>query len=121
LFCGLRPEPAAAPANPDEVTVRDLKQALDDPQRGIKVIDVREPDEYEIARIEGVPLIPLSELPRRFTELDPDQPYYLHCKGGRRSLKALQFLRERGFKHLKSVKGGIRAWSEEIDPGVPRY
>jgi adenylyltransferase/sulfurtransferase len=53
--------------------------------------------------------------------LDPNQSYYLHCKGGVRSLKALKFLREQGFKYLKSVKGGISAWSEEIDPGVPKY
>jgi adenylyltransferase/sulfurtransferase len=53
--------------------------------------------------------------------LDPDQPYYLHCKAGGRSMKALAFLRERGFKHLKSVKGGITAWSDEIDPTVPKY
>ena len=107
--------------NPDEVTVQDMKKALDDPKLGIKVIDVREPDEYEIAKVDGVPLLPLSQLQQRFTELDPNQQYYLHCKVGVRSLKALDFLRQQGFKYLKSVKGGITAWSEEIDPKVPRY
>src|SRR5271156_6130974 len=71
-FCGIVPEPAAAMSNPDEVTVQEMKRALDDPKLGIKVIDVREPDEYEIARIEGVPLLPMSELQNRFTELDPN-------------------------------------------------
>ena len=117
-FCGIAPEPAASP---DEVTVQDMKKALDNPKLGIKVVDVREPDEYKIARVKGVPLLPLSELPKRFTELDPNQQYYLHCKSGGRSMKALKFLREQGFKYLKSVKGGITAWSDEIDSKVPRY
>jgi molybdopterin/thiamine biosynthesis adenylyltransferase/rhodanese-related sulfurtransferase len=117
--CGIAPE-AAAQANPDEVTVQEMKKALDDPGLGIKVIDVREPDEYAVAHVEGVSLVPLSALPRRFTELDPNQSYYIHCKGGVRSMKALRFLRERGFKHLKSVKGGILAWSDEMDPGPGR-
>ncbi|MGA9452213.1 MAG: molybdopterin-synthase adenylyltransferase MoeB [Verrucomicrobiia bacterium] len=120
-FCGIAPEPASPQANPDEVTVQDMKKALDDPKLGIKIVDVREPDEYEIAHVNGVPLLPLSELPNRFTELDPNQPYYLHCKVGMRSLKALGFLKQQGFKYVKSVKGGISAWSDEIDSSVPRY
>jgi len=107
--------------NPDEVTVQDMKRALSDPKSGIKVIDVREPDEYQIAHIDWVPLIPLNTLPQRFTELDPNQAIYIHCKSGIRSLKAVQFLKEQGFKYAKSVKGGISAWSDEIDHGVPKY
>jgi adenylyltransferase/sulfurtransferase len=121
MFCGIEPEPAEPAANPDEVTVQDMKKALENPSLGIKVIDVREPDEYEIAHVEGVPQVPLSQIEQRFTELDPNQQYYLHCKAGVRSLKALNFLREQGFKYLKSVKGGITAWSDEIDSEVPRY
>jgi adenylyltransferase/sulfurtransferase len=121
LFCGITPEPAEPAANPDEVTVQDMKRALDDPKLGIRIIDVREPDEYEIAHIDGVPLIPLGTLPQRFTELDPNQQYYIHCKSGIRSMKALQFLREQGFKYLKNVRGGILAWSDEIDHSVPKY
>jgi len=68
-----------------------------------------------------VPLLPLSQLPERFRELDPDQAYYLHCKAGGRSMRAVQFLRQQGFKNLKSVRGGIDAWSEQIDPRVPKY
>ena len=121
MFCGITPEPLEPQSNPDEVTVHEMKRALENPALRIKVIDVREPDEYEIARVEGVPLLPLSQIGQRFTELDPNQQYYLHCKAGVRSMKALQFLREQGFKYLKSVKGGISAWSDEIDHGVPKY
>ena len=119
-FCGIVPEPEPT-ANPDEVTVQDMKKALDNPGLNIKVVDVREPDEYEIAKVAGVPLLPLSQLQNRFTELDPNQQYYLHCKVGMRSLQALNFLRQQGFKYVKSVKGGIDAWAEEIDRNVPRY
>lgn len=71
-----------------------MKNALDNPSLGIKVIDVREADEYEIAKVDGVPLLPLSQIKERFTELDPNQQYYLHYKAGVRSLKALNFLRQ---------------------------
>ena len=108
-------------ANPDEVTVHEMKRALEDERLGIRVIDVREPDEYQIAHIDGVPLFPLSTLPQRFTELDPNKQYYIHCKSGVRSLKALRFLKEQGFKYLKSVKGGISARADEIDPNMPKY
>ncbi len=81
VFCGIEPTPVDN-GNPDEVTVQEMKRALDDPKLGIKVIDVREPFEYEIAHIEGVPLLPMSELQNRFTELDPNTQYYLHCKVG---------------------------------------
>jgi adenylyltransferase/sulfurtransferase len=121
VFCGIPDAPAQAASNPDEVTVQEMKKALDDPGLGIKVIDVREPEEHQIAHIKGVPLIPLSVLPQRFTELDPNQHIYIHCKSGVRSLKALQFLREQGYKYLKSVRGGINAWADEVDHNVPKY
>jgi len=121
IFCGIQPVAAAPDSHPDEVTVQDMKRALSDPSLHIKVVDVREADEYEIAKVNGVPLLPLSQLAQRFTELDPNQQYYLHCKAGVRSMKALNFLREQGFKYVKSVKGGISAWSDEIDPNVPKY
>jgi len=119
-FCGSVPE-EEDPGHPDEVTVQAMKRALDNPALGIQVVDVREPVEYEIARVAGVSLLPLSQLRDRFTELDPERQYYLHCKAGVRSLKALYFLRQQGFKQVKSVKGGIAAWSDEIDGNVPRY
>jgi len=120
-FCGVVPEPVNPGQHPDEVTVQDMKKALDLPALGIRVVDVREPDEYEIANVKGVPLLPLSTLPQRFTELDPNQQIYLHCKSGKRSMKALEFLRQQGFKYVKSVKGGISAWSDEIDHHVAKY
>lgn len=117
-FCGL---PPAGALHPDEVTVQDLKRALDQPRLAIQVIDVREPDEYRIAHIPGARLLPLSQLPQRFTELDPGHLYYVHCRTGHRSMRAIQFLRQQGFKQLKSVRGGITAWSNEVDPSVPKY
>jgi len=121
MFCGLTPSSSKPVMNPDEVTVQEMKRALDDSQLGIKVIDVREPGEYQIARVQGVSLMPLSTLPRRFTELDPNQHYYIHCKAGARSLQALHFLRKHGFNQLNSVRGGIDAWSDQIDRTVPKY
>lgn len=121
MFCGILPESKDPTENPDEVTVQDMKKALDTPSLGIRVLDVREPDEIEIARIAGVPVLPLSLLPQRFTELDPNVQYYVSCKSGVRSMKALRFLREQGFKYVKSVKGGIGAWSDLIDSSVPKY
>jgi adenylyltransferase/sulfurtransferase len=121
MFCGITPEPATPASNPDEVTVQEMKRALDNPKLGIKILDVREPDEHQIAHIDGVPLLPLSVLQQRFTELDPNSQYYIHCKSGVRSMRALEFLREQGFKYLKSVKGGINAWADEIDHGVAKY
>jgi adenylyltransferase/sulfurtransferase len=120
-FCGISDAAAQPASNLDEVTVQQMKQALDDPGLGIQVIDVREADEHQIARVKGVALIPLSELPQRFTELDPNRHIYIHCKSGGRSIKAAQFLREHGYKHVKSVRGGISAWSEEVDHTVPKY
>jgi adenylyltransferase/sulfurtransferase len=121
MFCGILPEPVAAGSHPDEVTVQEMKKALDNPGLGIKVLDVRDPDEYQISHIKNVPQIPLGSLPQRFTELDPNQQIYIHCKSGKRSMKALEFLRQQGFKYVKSVKGGIAAWSDEIDSSVPKY
>jgi adenylyltransferase/sulfurtransferase len=121
MFCGILPEPVNPGSNPDEVSLQEMKKALDTPSLGIKVIDVREADEQQIARIAGVPLVPLSTLPQRFTDLDPNVQYYIHCKSGVRSMKALRFLREQGFKYVKSVKGGINGWADEIDPSVPKY
>jgi adenylyltransferase/sulfurtransferase len=120
-FCGIPDQPEDAALDPDEVTVHEMKLALEDAGLGIKVIDVRGPDEYEIAHIDGVPQVPLDELPRRFTELDPNQRIYVHCKSGVRSMKAVKFLKEQGFKYAKSVNGGITAWAEQIDPSVPKY
>jgi adenylyltransferase/sulfurtransferase len=120
-FCGVGQSAPTDFMHPDEVSVHELKRVLESPSARIKVIDVREPYEYQIAHIEGTMLMPLSELGDRFTELPTDQTYYLLCKVGMRSMQALGFLREQGFKNLKNVSGGITAWSQEIDPRVPKY
>jgi len=120
-FCGIGVELEGAEAHPDEVSVQDMKSAMEESSSGVAFLDVREYDEVEIARIDGVPLIPLGELPQRFTELDPNQTIYIHCKMGGRSLKAVELLKNQGFKYCKSVAGGINAWSDEIDSSVPRY
>jgi molybdopterin/thiamine biosynthesis adenylyltransferase/rhodanese-related sulfurtransferase len=120
-FCGVAPAPAADSLHPDEVTVQDLKRALDNPHLGVSVLDVREPQEFQIARIDGAQLVPVSALAQQFTELSPAESYYIYCHTGRRSLWAVEFLRRQGFQSVKSVKGGIDAWSNQIDPTVPKY
>jgi adenylyltransferase/sulfurtransferase len=107
--------------HPYEVSVQEMKQALENPGLGVQVIDVRESDEYQMAHVEGTRLLPLSTLAQTFGELDPNQTYYLHCKMGGRSMKAVEFLRSQGFRSVKSVAGGIQAWSDQIDSRVPKY
>ena len=121
-FCGL-PQAAAEEAKADAVPaidVRELKRRLDAAEKFV-LIDVREPFEYEIARIPGAKLIPLGELPGRLSELDSADEIVLHCKSGRRSAQALRVLKEAGFARLWNVTGGIEAWADQIDPGVPKY
>jgi adenylyltransferase/sulfurtransferase len=121
-FCGVRGQAAPAPAAAGiaELTVEELKKRLD---RGedLFILDVRNPEEFQICRIPGSTLIPLPSLPQRFGELDAGRELIVHCKSGMRSQKAIQFLRDKGFHNLKNVKGGILAWAERIDPGMPRY
>ena len=119
-FCGI-PQ-ANVQAQTDEVpeiTVQELKEKLDNGGR-VSVLDVREPHEYEVANI-GARLIPLGELPERLVELDRDETLAIHCKTGGRSARAVKLLEEAGFENVYNVKGGITAWSEEIDPSVPKY
>jgi adenylyltransferase/sulfurtransferase len=120
-FCGVVPahaEPAAADGS--EVTVEELKAKLD---RGddVFVLDVREPNEYQICRIEGSMLIPLGELARRTEELDRDREMIVHCKMGGRSAKAVALLQERGFTRARNLKGGILAWIDRVDPSQSKY
>ena len=82
---------------------------------------MREPQEYEIARIPGSILIPLNSLPERMSELDSSREIVLQCHVGQRSMRALEMLHRSGFRKLKNLRGGIEAWSREVDPSVPRY
>ena len=127
-FCGLRgsaslttggEEAAAATAQIPEVTPRELKARM---ERGddVFILDVREPHEYQICNLRGH-LIPLGELPRRVHELDSSREIVAHCRSGKRSAEAIEFLRKAGFRKMWNLKGGILAWSDEVDSSVPKY
>ena len=85
------------------------------------LIDVREPHEYQIARIPDARLIPLGELPKHLGELDPNAEIVVHCKTGARSQRAVDLMKQSGFKHALNMTGGIAAWSDKVDPTVPKY
>jgi sulfur-carrier protein adenylyltransferase/sulfurtransferase len=114
-FCGVHDEKAMAEMSPLE-----LKRKMDAGEP-LQLIDVREPFEYEIARIEGSKLIPLGEIADRLDELESGQPMIVHCHSGKRSAHAVQLLQQRGFTEIYNLEGGIEAWSDQIDPSVPKY
>ena len=97
-----------------------LLAALDRGDR-LVILDVREPQEYQIARIDGSVLIPLGELPQRYAEIDKDQLVVCQCRSGIRSAKAAAFLRGVGFERVVNLTGGILRWSDEVDPSQPKY
>ncbi len=103
-----------------EITPQELAERL---QRGerVRLIDVREPHELQISRIEGAELIPLGELAARMHELDSAEEMVLFCKTGGRSARALELLRGAGFRKVKHLRGGINAWAREVDPKLPVY
>jgi len=120
-FCGLRAQPQEVSAGLEEITATELKQQLDN-RRDFQIIDVREPFEFEIARIAGTRLIPLGQVAARMSEIDQSRETVVHCKAGVRSAKAIAALKEAGFQgRLINLKGGITAWSDEVDPTVPKY
>ena len=106
-------------ANAD-ITVLELK-ARRDKGEDLFILDVREPHEYQINRIEGSVLIPLGDLPDRFAELDPNREIVSQCKSGMRSARAASFLRDQGFKNVRNLKGGILAWIDQVDPTQMKY
>jgi molybdopterin/thiamine biosynthesis adenylyltransferase/rhodanese-related sulfurtransferase len=120
-FCGMRGEESVSPAQRTvpEIAPRELKSRLD---RGddLFILDVREPHEYQICNIGGH-LIPLGDLSRRVNELDSSREIVAHCRSGKRSAEAVEFLRSAGFRKVLNLKGGILAWSDEVDPTVPKY
>jgi adenylyltransferase/sulfurtransferase len=122
-FCGMRGQESAVPAPMEqqwETTVEELKGRLDQ-REPVFILDVRNPEEYQICRLPGSTLIPLPELPHRLKELDSSQEMVVHCKSGMRSLKAVQFLRQQGFQKIKNLKGGILAWADRVDRSMPKY
>jgi adenylyltransferase/sulfurtransferase len=124
-FCGIVPAQAAPPAPVltdamADVSVLEFKAMLDAGTAPL-LIDVREPHEYDICRIEGSVLIPLGDLPARVGELDPTVELVMQCRSGVRSGKAAAFLRERGFRSVHNLTGGILAWIDQVDPSQPKY
>jgi adenylyltransferase/sulfurtransferase len=121
-FCGVvpaAPEPVAV-NNATEITALELKRRLD---RGdaLKIVDVREPNEYQINRIPGSQLIPLGDIPKRYEELNKNDEIIVQCKSGARSAKAADFLRSVGFTRVLNLKGGILDWVDKVDPSQPKY
>jgi sulfur-carrier protein adenylyltransferase/sulfurtransferase len=120
-FCGVSPASTAVPSVP-ETTVEELKARID-AKTPIYLLDVREPHEYQIARIPGSTLIPLGQLGSRYGELPPaseGREIIVHCKSGVRSAKAVNLLKEHGIE-ARNLKGGILAWIDKIDPTLPKY
>ncbi|MEP7077054.1 MAG: molybdopterin-synthase adenylyltransferase MoeB, partial [Acidobacteriota bacterium] len=119
-FCGLKTPPVETSVN-EEITATELK-SLFDSGADFQLIDVREPYEYEIARIPNAKLIPLGEIVNRIGEIGKGKTTVVQCKGGVRSAKAIGYLKDAGFEgRLINLKGGIGAWSNDVDPSVPRY
>ena len=116
-FCGIEPESATVV---EEITAVGLKQELD---RGddVFILDVRNPPEYEICRIDGAHLIPLGDLLNRLNELDTSREIVAQCRSGARSAQAVQLLRQAGFRKVRNLEGGILAWARDVDPSVPAY
>ena len=123
-FCGIAPAATAAASSStedaDEATVEELKTRLDR-HESFLLLDVREPQEFEICRIPGSVLIPLGDLPSRLSELEGRDDMIVHCKSGVRSGKAVRLLREAGYSKARNLKGGILAWINRIDPTLPKY
>jgi adenylyltransferase/sulfurtransferase len=123
-FCGVAPHQLAAAAAPvtnaDALTSRELKTELD---RGdqVVIVDVREPQEFQINRLPGSILIPLGDLPKRYVELDPNANIVTQCKSGMRSAKAQDFLRSKGFTKVRNLTGGVLGWIDQVDPSQPKY
>jgi molybdopterin/thiamine biosynthesis adenylyltransferase/rhodanese-related sulfurtransferase/molybdopterin converting factor small subunit len=123
-FCGVTPahatDNAGGTVSDWEITPVELKKKLDAGETPF-ILDVREPNEYQINRIPGSTLIPLGELPRRYQELPRDREIVAQCKMGGRSAKAMDFLKTVGFTNVKNLKGGILEWIDKVDPSQPKY
>jgi sulfur-carrier protein adenylyltransferase/sulfurtransferase len=118
-FCGIRGEEAPVTAGIPEIQPEELKRRLDAGE-DIFVLDVREPHEYQICNLNGH-LIPLGDLPKRMNELDSSREIVAHCRSGVRSGKAVDFLRQAGFRKVRNLSGGILAWADKVDPRMPKY
>ena len=119
-FCGIRGAEPEQAAGVPEITPIELKRMMDE-GRPFRLVDVREPHEFDICRIPGSVLIPLGDVPKRLNELDSAEEIVVHCRSGQRSARAVELLRKSGFRRIHNLKGGILAWSDQVDPSVPKY
>lgn len=105
----------------EEITPTELKQRLDNGD-DIQIIDVRENNEFAFNQIPNSVHIPLGQILNRLDEIDPSRETVVHCKMGGRSARAIDAMQRSGFNgKLMNLKGGILAWSDEVDPSVPKY
>ena len=121
-FCGIRGEEQEAKDLGEqwEISPEQLEEKLENDE-DVFILDVRNPEEYEISRIEGSKLIPLGELPERVAELNTADDIVVHCRSGVRSADAVEFLKQAGFKKVKNLVGGINAWADEVDESLAKY
>jgi adenylyltransferase/sulfurtransferase len=119
-FCGIGTQPEAALPADWEIDPVELKQMIDR-QEPFFLLDVREPHEWDICRIPGAQLIPLGQLPANMNRLNSADHIVAYCRSGVRSGKAVDLLKKSGFRKIKNLRGGILAWSDKVDPSVPKY
>ena len=103
-----------------DITVKELKRLMDSGTQ-VRIVDVREQFEYDFCHIAGSTLIPIRQIWTRVNELNPESEYVFYCHVGERSAWTVNLLRQRGFKKVKNLRGGIDQWAIEIDPSMPRY
>jgi adenylyltransferase/sulfurtransferase len=120
-FCGMgRGQEEVVQESTGDIDPVEVKQKIDRGDNFV-LIDVREPHEYQICNIPAAKLIPLGDVPKRLNELNTADEIVMHCKSGVRSGKAVDILKQAGFKRVRNMKGGILAWSDKVDPSVPKY
>ena len=119
-FCGIRGEEPVSQATVPELTPLEVKKMMDE-KKPFVLIDVREPHEYQICNIPGSKLIPLGEVAQRMNELNSADEIVVHCRSGQRSAQAVEFLMKAGFGKIHNLKGGVLAWSDQVDPSMPKY
>lgn len=119
-FCGIRGEEHVVTTKVPEITAPEVKKMMDE-KKPFVLVDVREPHEFQICRIPDSILIPLGEVPKRMHELNSADDIVVHCRSGMRSAQAVDFLMKAGFRKIHNLKGGVLAWSDQVDPTMPKY
>ena len=119
-FCGIRGEEVEAKITVPELTPVQVKKMMDE-KKPFVLVDVREPHEYEICKIEGSILIPLGDVAKRMSELNSADEIVVHCRSGKRSADAVELLMKAGFRKIHNLQGGVLAWADQVDPAMPKY